>query len=290
MNETTNALVLAGGGVAGIAWETGLLAGLADAEPGLMREVLSPTTLLVGTSAGSTVTAQIAGGTPLEELFERQVADETAERSVVIDLASFAASMSGALDGATTRAEGRRRLGAMALAADTIPAADRLAVIAARLPVQEWSDWPLKITAIDTATGELRVFDRESGVRLVDAVAASCAVPGIWPTVEIDGVRYMDGGTRTMANADLAAGCDRVLIVVPAKEVGPLGPSPTREEVEALGAATVVTVHADDDSVAAMGANPLDPESRVPAARAGRAYGRRVAAEVAAAWRAGAAR
>ena len=53
------------------------------------------------------------------------------------------------------------------------------------------------------------VFDAASDVRLLDAVGASCAVPGIWPPVTINGRRYIDGGIRSAANADLAAGCDR---------------------------------------------------------------------------------
>ena len=58
-------------------------------------------------------------------------------------------------------------------------------------------------------------MDRESGISLVDAVAASCAVPGIWPPVTIAGRRYMDGGVRSAANADVARGHDRIVILNP---------------------------------------------------------------------------
>ncbi|MFC7762324.1 hypothetical protein ACFQY4_33020 [Catellatospora bangladeshensis] len=72
----------------------------------------------------------------------------------------------------------RARLGALALAAASMTPEERKAVIASRLPVAEWPEQPLLITASDAHTGEFTVFDRESGVELIDAVAASCAVPG----------------------------------------------------------------------------------------------------------------
>jgi NTE family protein len=109
----------------------------------------------------------------------------------------------------------RTRIGAYALAAPTVPEAERRANIAARLPSHTWPKPRLLIVAVDTATGEEYIMDRESGVSLVDAVAASCAVPGIRPPVTIAGRRYMDGGMRSTTNADLAKGYDRVLILNP---------------------------------------------------------------------------
>jgi NTE family protein len=61
------ALVLGGGGVAGIAWMTGLLAGLADA-----GQDVTGADLLVGTSAGAAVAAQVGSGLSLDALFARQ--------------------------------------------------------------------------------------------------------------------------------------------------------------------------------------------------------------------------
>jgi NTE family protein len=277
------ALVLAGGGVAGIAWELGMLYGLQQAEPAATERLLSAETMLVGTSAGSAVASQLAGGTSLEELYASQLAEETAELGVELDAAEFGARIAAMLEGVSSPEEGRRRMGAFALEAETVPEAVRRAVIAARLPVQDWPERPLLITAVDTATGELRVFDRTSGVDLVDAVSASCAVPGVWPTVNIDGRRYMDGGMRTIANADLAAGAHRVLVLVPVSEASGMGAVP-QEELDALAPADVLVVYADDASVAAFGSNPLDPSTRPVAAQAGAAQGRRLAGEIAAFW------
>jgi NTE family protein len=282
---TNSAVVFAGGGVAGVAWELGVLRGIQDVDPAITERIFDAATTFVGTSAGSVVAAQIAGGTPLEELFDSQLPAESAELSVDIDLAEFGAMMVAANTDASSPAESRRRWGAIALAADTASPAVRRAVIAARLPIHDWSDRRLLITAIDTETGELRVFDRDSGVDLVDAVGASCAVPGVWPTVEIEGRHYMDGGMRTIANADLAAGADQVLILVPGSENSPLGPALTPADLDALAPARIHTVFADAGSLAAFGANPLDPAVARPSALAGREQGRRIASEIAEFWR-----
>jgi NTE family protein len=281
---TDGALVLAGGGVAGIAWETGVLLGIEEVEPHVAAKLIGAPTALLGTSAGAAVAAQLAGGTPLAELFAAQLADETGELYVDVDLVSFGATVADAVAQAASPEDAHRRLGAIALAAQTPTTEARRAVIEARLPVRSWGDRSLRVTAVDAETGELRIFDRASGVDLVDAVMASCAVPGVWPVVEIEGHRYMDGGMRTVSNADLAAGADPVLIITPSTERTPTGPSISRAELDALAPARVHVIYADAASIASFGANPLDPAARKPAALAGREVGRRVAADVAAFW------
>ncbi|WP_211368054.1 patatin-like phospholipase family protein [Microbacterium rhizomatis] len=281
---TKRALVLAGGGVAGIAWETGVLTGLQDEQPGLIESILSATTTFIGTSAGSTVAAQLAGGTPLPELFDRQVSPESAELSVDFDMPKLVALLTGAMDGASSPEEVRRRIGRIAADTDTVAPAARRAAIDARLPVKEWTAQPLLIPAVELETGALRVFDRDSSVGLVDAVAASCAVPGVWPPVDIDGTSYIDGGTRTSANADLAAGADTVLIIVPSAAITAMGPAISDAELAALAPGRVHTIFADDASIEAIGINPLDPATRPAAARAGRDQGRSIASEIAAFW------
>jgi NTE family protein len=267
-------LVLGGGGVGGIAWITGLLTGLADA-----GQDVTGADVLVGTSAGSAVAAQLGSGLPLEELYARQVdpALQAAEIMAEMDLDDFAAEIGTALGGAAGVPELRRAVGRFALRAATVPEARRRAVIESRLPSHGWPARTLRIVAVDAESGQQRVFDNECGVSLVDAVAASCAVPGVWPPVTIDGRRYVDGGVRSIANADHAAGASRVLVVVPMGSVEPF-PSdvPLERSVEELRArgAQVAVVEPDEASRAAIGANPLDPSTRRPAAEAGRAQGR----------------
>jgi NTE family protein len=112
----------------------------------------------------------------------------------------------------------RRAIGAMALATSTVVEEARRAVIQTRLSHHDWPPWDLRIVAVDASTGDPVVFDRAAGVGLVDAVTASCAVPGVWPPATVNGIRYVDGGIRTMTNADLAAGHRRVLVLAPLDE------------------------------------------------------------------------
>ena len=104
-------------------------------------------------------------------------------------------------------------------------------VIAQRLPSHDWPDRDLRITAIDIGTGELVAFDRKSGVELVDAVAASCAVPGAWPLVTIGERRYMDGGVGSTMNLKLATDCESVGVLVPSGKgvPSPFGRDPALE-------------------------------------------------------------
>jgi NTE family protein len=173
----------------------------------------------------------------------------------------------------------------MALAARTVPEAERRAVIEARLPGYEWPLRRLLITAVDAQSGEFVTFDRDSGVSLVDAVGASCAVPGVWPPVTIDGRRYIDGGVRSAANADLANSYDRVVVLAPT--TAGMGPIPSVATQVAQLSASVAVVSPDKQAKQAIGRNMLDPARRAPAARAGREQATAVASAVADVWSAG---
>lgn len=277
------ALVLSGGGVAGIAWELGVLRGLQDADPGLVDRVIAAD-VVVGTSAGSAVAAQVTSGVPLDELYAAQLRETSAEIEVELDMDTLFAQFAEATARATTPEDTHRAIGAIALGAQTVPEPVRLAAVAARLPVPTWPDRALLLPAVDAETGETVVFTKDSGVALLDAVAASCAVPGIWPPVTINGRRYIDGGVRSATNADFAAGCDVILAITPAQEDQPDPFEKLADEIEALCPAKVLAVYADAASVAAFGTNPLSPATRPPSARAGRAVGRSRAADVAAFW------
>jgi len=281
----TGALVLSGGGLAGIAWEIGVLAGIADEAPTVIRAIMRPSVTFLGTSAGSAVASQLAGGGSLESLFAVQVAPETSELGADFDPEAFSRRIAALMAGATSAEEVRQRIGRFARSAETVPSADRRAVIAARLQHDNWPARRLLITAVNAVTGEFRLFDRDSGVQLIDAVSASCAVPGVWPTVEIDGVHYMDGGTRSTSNADQVAGCDPILILTPSRAETPMGQAIGQAELAALDPAMVTSVFADEASLGSFGVNPLDPAVRPAAAMAGRAQGRRVAEELQSLWR-----
>lgn len=273
-------LVLGGGGVSGIAWEAGILAGLAEAGVDL-----SVAERIVGTSAGSVVGARIACGTSIETIYADQLADPARARTELparlttwgMVRFAYAALMPG--DDAAML----RRLGAMALRQATVPEADRRRVIAARLGELPWPERALRITAVDAETGAFVVLDRSAGVPLIDAVAASCAVPLVWPPMTVGGRRLMDGGMRSPVNADLAAGCDPVVVIAPLRRA--LRPTARLSaQIAQLGPVRSTVITPDDASRRAMGSNLLDPKFRAGSARAGRAQGLRLAAEVADLW------
>lgn len=272
------AIVLSGGGLGGIAWEVGLLTGIRDEWPDLDRVLAEESTLFVGTSAGSVVGSQVAAGVPLEVLFEAQRKTQTPEVGSAVDAAEFQSRIAEALAGARSADEARRRIGAMAVAAHPDDRGERAEIIRSRLSSEEWPHRRLRVAAVDAETGELVAFDRDSGVDLVSALAASCAVPGVWPAIRIGDRRFIDGGVRSGSNADLAAGARRVLVLTPLPVEGmPLVP---HDELDALGDAPVEVVGADVAALAIYGLRALDPAVSPAAAAAGREQGASVAGRV----------
>ena len=273
---TKRALVLGGGGVTGVAWEIGLLTGLAEAGVDL-----TGADVIIGTSAGSVVGALVATGLDLPSMYAGQLAPPSAEIPARLGL-TMILRWAWVAAGRRDEQRARARIGAMALAARTVPEADRRAVIAARLNGANWPERRLLVTAVDARTGEFVVFDREQGVDLVDAVGASCAVPGVWPPVTIGDRRYVDGGMRSPVNADLAAGYDQVVILAPV--TASFGAS-TRigRQIAGLGA-PVALIQPDKAAKRAFGRNVLDPAHRAAAARAGHTQAGREAARIAEAW------
>ncbi|KJK50286.1 patatin-like phospholipase family protein [Streptomyces sp. NRRL F-4428] len=275
------ALVLGGGGLTGVGWECGIIYGLARAGVDL-----TTADLVVGTSAGSVVGAQLTSGRfSAQELYERQLGDAAGEAAAKLGAGVIARYALAMARSRRDPAAYRRRLGAMALAADTGPEAERRKVLAARLASDEWPQRRLVVTAVDALSGELRAFDHESGCGLVDAVAASCAVPGVWPPVTVGERRFIDGGVRSATNADLAAGYARVVIIAPIALGSGLVPAPAAQAARLREAgAQVLLITPSATARKAFGRNVLDPARRDPAARAGLAQAPEHAAEAAAVW------
>jgi NTE family protein len=296
------ALVLGGGGAAGNAWEIGIIAGLAEA--GLdMTEVAD---LVIGTSAGATAAAQVRSGIPPAELLASvlsppvQPVGQNRERPPSLPMATVFERMRAIGAAATSAADLQRAMGAFGLESDSIlepGAGQRRATVAARLPRPEWPDRPMIVVSVEAHTGELAAFDRDSGVELVDAVTASTALPGLVPTVSINGSRYIDGGVRSPDNADLASGYANVVVLSPLggrsqtpPEAGqfeglrrlPEWGTDLASQVEGLRkqGSHVEVITPDADCRAAMGTNQMDPATRIPAARAGFAQGKLEATRV----------
>jgi NTE family protein len=277
------ALVLGAGGHAATAWEIGVITGMSDA-----GVEVRDADLVVGTSAGARVGAQIRSHLTAEELFQRQVDPQlqVKEPAPSVDFTQWRADFVRAKEGSGDAATVLRRFGALALQTPTDLQETRRRMIAAALPTHIWPESRLLIAAVDVECGERHVFDHAGGADLVDAVAASGAVPGIWPPVALSGRRYMDGGLYSIDNADLAEGCEYVLILTLQARVPPLCIVTLDAAVSTLrrSGAVVDVVHPDEASQAAfasVGGNLLDPSVREAAARAGREQGRRAATVVA---------
>jgi NTE family protein len=286
------ALVLGGGGITGIAWELGMLAGMA--EHGVE---LHDADLVIGTSAGSVVGALIASGTGLDELYASQLAPPGPYRPLRMRMATMVRWGLAAVCSRRSEQLGVR-LGKMALAAATVPEGERRRFLEARLGARTWPERDLLITAVDAESGQLAVFGRGSqvggtAVTLLDAVTASCSVPGVWPPVAIGGRHWIDGGVRSTTNADLAAGYERIVVLAPipwgvrgtgaAAQVAALR-KPAHGNQAQGKQAQVALITPDAATRRATGHNMLDLARRAPVAAAGRRQANSVAAEVARVW------
>lgn len=265
----TTALVLAGGGLTGIAWELGVLLGLR--ENGI--DISQDADLIIGTSAGSAVGTQLSQGRELAELYQRQLEPDTNEISPHIDVEVLTQVYGNMRGGGTQTDEQRKAIGEIALNASTIDWPTRRAVIEGRVHTDEWPTRNLVLTTIDAHTGEFITWNRNNGVGLIDAVASSCAVAGVWPCVPINGRLYYDGGFRNAANASLATGYDDVWVLAPLS--GDASPAVEKEIEELRSSGSIVRyITSDDEAKAAMGLNSLDPRARGAAALAGLRQGR----------------
>jgi NTE family protein len=279
------ALVLGAGGVAASAWQIGLIAGMAEAGADVRNAKL-----FVGTSAGARVSVQLAREVALAALLARQI-EPAKESAPDVDWQWWRSEFAQARAGGGPPAEVLRRIGAFAMRLQTKDAADRRNLIAAEILAEDWPNQQILIATVEAETGERRVFDRTSGILLIDAVLASTAVAGIRPAIAFRGRHYFDGGFYSTDNADLAAGYDRVLILALRAAVPPFSIVPLEaatEQLERRGA-QIAVVHPDEATqavFASFGGNLLDPALRAPVAAAGRAQGLRVAGErVAAFWK-----
>jgi NTE family protein len=265
------AIVLAGGGERLIAWQAGVLAGLAESglDPRRARTV-------VGTSAGALVAARLAAGAD-------PLATTTPNRAGAAPdaAATFARLAAVWAEGGSVR-DRRRRIGALALRRASGDPERFVASIRRLLP---GSSWPasLVVPAVDADTGERVAFTAADGVPVERAVAASRSIPGLRPPVPIDGRRFIDGAIGSATNADFAQAGVRTILAVAGFGANPL--PGTREpfwaaalarEVATLEAAgrDVRVLRPGERDLAAMGPDPVSGAGAIGAAAAGRAAGR----------------
>jgi NTE family protein len=285
------ALVLGGGGPVGIAWEAGLLAGLAEGGVDL-----SNPDFIVGTSAGSFVGAQIAMGKAPGALASPIIAESApAPRpssgqpaGPPPDLSMLITKMGEAVSGKRPANEVRAEIGKWALEAKTISEDMFIAGFGrsfSELADDAWPERNYACTAVDALTGEFVVWNKAAGVGVKRAVASSCSVPGVFPPITIKSRRYIDGGMRSPTNADVAKGYDlAVVVAVTGASTDPAMAAQFRKvldrELNTLreSGTKVELIVPDAASVEAFGINLMDPRRRPGAAKAGLAQGNSQAA------------
>jgi NTE family protein len=284
------ALVLGGGGVIGVAWETGIIIGLL--EEGIdVRDA----DLVIGTSAGSMVGTRIAAGHDLGE-----AAGDEAGEGIEIPLPDDGVDMNalGQIFGIWANATQMndavcKEIGTLAAGASTAPEAAWIAATGASLGVDDWPEKPLRLTAVDVETGQFEVHTKETGAPLHAAIASSCAVPGMFPPIEIGGRSYMDGGVRSGTSADAALDFapDVVLVIAPictaTAPIGAVAERAMNDEVAELRAAgaQVAAIIPLEAEISAFGPNLMDPEHAETALQAGIERGRALAQAEAGIWR-----
>jgi NTE family protein len=297
--DVPDVLVLAGGGVLGEAWMSGVLAGIEDAAGLDLRKVEA----FVGTSAGSIVCARLAAGRPLRrpegssdgvpEAGEGEGGDGSVVREAL--RAAGAAGWAATAPAASAALAIGAPAGALARAAALarMPAGSRrLDRLHSR--VERWGarfDGRLRVCAVDRGSGRRVVFGAPGAppASVADAVLASCAIPWVFAPVEIGGREYVDGGVWSVTNLDAApAGRDTHVLCL--DTVAGLDPHSRRMtalrgwfrvaaelETQALRRRGARVRHVAPDAAAAdaMGTNLMDaaPSARVLVAgyRQGRA-------------------
>ncbi|WP_299442206.1 patatin-like phospholipase family protein [uncultured Phycicoccus sp.] len=270
------AVVFAGGGVTGIAWEAGIVLGLRDAGIDIRNA-----DTMIGTSAGSMVAAHLRLGTD-DEAFD--LVRQGAPMTEVGRLRPTDAGRYLRAQLSRDPRDGRAIVSRAALSATTATEEEWLDTVGFGLVGREWPEGRLLITAVDAETGTSVVFDGSGGVPLERAVAASCAVPGVFPAVEIAGRHYVDGGLRSIANVDLAAGHARVLVLAPYPVGGQVYELPRVQAWALRRHSKSQVVVPDAKDLWAMGANPLDTTRGSTVLDRAREHGRRIAPRIAGLW------
>jgi NTE family protein len=282
-------LVLGGGGIIGVAWESGLATGLHQAGVDL-RAVDA----IVGTSAGAIVGAQLASGRLPGDVRRTSTAGGDAVPIAAIDPTKLDPQLLGQIfklwgSMELTTSEQTAAIGKLAQQVGFDNEAAWISEITRAIRVSEWPAKPLLITAVDAISGQRRVFDRSCGAPLPRVIAASAAVPGLCSPLEIDGRLYIDGQVHSSTHADVVAAWKpaQVLIVMPtngptAAGLGRHAERMLQTELAILHAAgcTVLVKTPTKADTARFGNNLMDPSRASDAYECGLEAGRAWASEI----------
>jgi len=268
-------LLLGGGGSVGIAWENGVLAGVMDTidfDP-------SSATIIVGTSAGSSVGADMALGKDPHDCLAMDNDGSNPRRQLDppdLTTGKFAEIIGLMLSPEPRTPEFVARIGQLAVDADTqLSETEFLAMFARTVGTDDWPDVDFRATATDCETGEPVFWGSSHGVSLSQAVASSCAVPGYFPTVSIGGRRYMDGfrGKNYHAGIVEPLDLDAAIFIGPKVQVEGVAKA-TQDDMDAV-AELGVAVHTmlGSERLDSAGLNLMDFSARSTAYEIGLADG-----------------
>ncbi|AQS67546.1 patatin-like phospholipase family protein [Streptomyces pactum] len=254
------ALVLGGGGLTAYAWQIGVLAALAEAGIDL-----GDADVLAGTSAGALLALDLAEGSPSSALYAEQINRERAMLDVDFTFAMTVRYLWAAL-GSRDPKTVIKRIGRLALTVRDVPETEVFEAIGPQLRVSTWPQRPVRLFAVDALTGEPTAFTADSGVDLLHAMSATCALPPLFPPITIGTGRWMDGGVRSTTNADLVDDCARVVVLAPIPKGAGASPSAaTQVQTLVSNGARAALLTPDRQARRAFGRNPLDA-GRIPAA------------------------
>jgi NTE family protein len=276
-----HALILGGGGPLGEAWESGVIAGLM--EKGVDFAAIDR---IIGTSSGAIVGARLAGRMSRSELttaaltrFEGPSRKSTG-KPPPHDLTVLVRSLEQLNAGKLSQQSAGVEVGEWALKVSPIASeAEFVASYERRFPQPSWPSPAYECVSVDAMDGSLRVWNQSSYVPLALAVASSCALPGFFAPVTIDGHRYMDGGARSATNADLARGCKTAIVLAPTvgpgDELAKVSVQPLDHELEVLreSGCKVALIVPDAASLGAFGGSLGNSGRAGLALEAGRSQG-----------------
>ncbi|MCF7593612.1 patatin-like phospholipase family protein [Staphylococcus warneri] len=206
------ALALSGGGHYGIAFHIGYLKGLFD--KGLDLRTVD---YIIGTSAGSQVSTTVSSMIDWDTIWQEQIIEKVNETTPISDkemgelfqafdqLAKESKSTKDWVDGMGKISKNTQPHVSLDIRRDMIR--NRLGSV----PL-EWND-KLNIVATELETSERKVFNAQSDVALIDALAASSALQGVWQPIPINGYHYYDGGSYSMENPDVVDDADKVIVL-----------------------------------------------------------------------------
>lgn len=273
--KNERALVLGGGGITGIAWESGVLAALI--ENGMN---ISQIGKIFGTSAGAFVGAVLSNNQDMKAYYHYLNENKDPNEQTKLKKEVYEMWRQAYIQGGNNQESIGRLLGEMIdQVQPVISMKERKKAIAKRLNDSKWTS-QLVITAINARTGQLETINQQIGMDLIDSVAASEAVPGLWPHVTMNGKDYIDGGMVSSTNACLAKDFKQILIIAPlTQKIGKL-PNVFDDEITLSNTSDVYTITPDEFSKSIIGDNIYDASVIIEVGNAGYEQGKRLVKEI----------